>query len=90
MDFLRSGIRFASVDITNDNIKMRRTWGIEIPAACRIDLQGKFRLEHDKTSMANMAFALIDEEYADMKTKFHNDQHKIGRASCRERVCLYV
>ena len=27
--------------------------------------------------MANMAFALIDEEYADMKTKFHKDQHKL-------------
>jgi DNA polymerase elongation subunit (family B) len=77
MEFLlRSGIHFASVDITNDKIKMRRTWGIEIPAACHIDLQGKFRLEHDKTSMANMAAAVIDEEYADMKTKFPKDQHK--------------
>ena len=76
MEFLRSGIHFVSVDITNDKIKMRRTWGIEIPAACHIDLQGKFRLEHDKTSMANMAAAVIDEEYAGMKTKFPKDQHK--------------
>ena len=76
MEFLRSGIHFISVDITNDKIKMRRTWGIEIPAACHIDLQGKFRLEHDKTSMANMAAAVIDEEYAGMKTKFPKDQHK--------------
>ena len=78
MEFLlRSGIHFASVDITNDKIKMRRTWGIEIPAACHIDLQDKFRLQHDKTGMADMAAAVIDEEYADMKTKFHNDQHKL-------------
>ena len=76
MDFLRSGIRFASVDIRNDKIKMRKTRDIEIPAACHIDLQDIFKLEHDRTSMASMAVALIDEQYADMKTKFHKDQHK--------------
>jgi hypothetical protein len=76
MEFLRSGIYFASVDITNDKIKMRRTWGIEIPAECHIDLQGRFRLEHDKTSMADMAAALIDEHYAHMKTKFPKSGHK--------------
>ena len=26
--------------------------------------------------MASMAVVLIDEQYADMKTKFHKDQHK--------------
>ena len=56
---------------------MRRTWGIEIPAACHIDIQRIFKLKHDKTSMADMAFTLIDEEYADMKTKLPNDQHKL-------------
>ena len=76
MEFLRSGIYFASVDITNDKIKMRCTWGIEIPAECHIDLQGRFRLEHDKTSMADMAAALIDEHYTDMKTKFPKSGHK--------------
>ena len=76
MNFLRSGIRFASVDIRNDKIKMRKTWDIEISVACHIDLQDIFKLEHDRTSMARMAVALIDEQYADMKTKFHKDQHK--------------
>ena len=69
MDFLRSGIHFASVDITNDKIKMRRTWGLEIPSACHIDLQRIFRLDRDKTGMADMAVAVIEEDdYADMKT----------------------
>ena len=78
MDFLRSGIHFASVDITNDKIKMRRTWDLEIPAACHIDLHALFRLNHDKTGMADMAVAVIDEdEYADMKTRFPKDQHKL-------------
>jgi len=78
MEFLCSrGIYFASVDISNDKIKMSRTWGIEIPAECHIDLQSKFRLEYDKTSMADMAAALIDEDYADMKRKFPKSQHKL-------------
>jgi hypothetical protein len=76
MEFLCSGIYFANVDITNDKIKMRRTWGIEILAECHIDLQGRFRLEYDKTSMANMAALLIDEEYADMKRKFPQSGHE--------------
>ena len=76
MEFVRSGIYFASVDITNDKIKMRSTWGIEIPADRHIDLQGRFKLEHDKTSMADMAAALIDEEYAGMKKKFPKSGHK--------------
>ena len=77
MDFLRSGIHFASVDITNDKIKMRRTWGIQIPSTCHIDLQDLFRLDHVKTGMADMAVALIDDAYADMKTGFDKDQHKL-------------
>ncbi|KAI4983421.1 hypothetical protein ZWY2020_023913 [Hordeum vulgare] len=39
MDFLRSGITFASVDIRNDKLKMRHSFGIEIPAGCLVDLQ---------------------------------------------------
>jgi hypothetical protein len=76
MDFLRSGIHFASVDITNDKIKMRRTWGLEIPSACHIDLQRIFKLENDKTGMADMAVAVIEEDdYAEMKTGFPKEQH---------------
>ncbi|KAI4978367.1 hypothetical protein ZWY2020_014921 [Hordeum vulgare] len=76
MDFLRSGIHFASVDITNDKPNMRRNFGIEIPAECHIDLQGLFQLEYPRTSMADMAAALIDEEYHDMKRAFPKSQHK--------------
>uniref|UniRef100_A0A8I6XJ04 3'-5' exonuclease domain-containing protein n=1 Tax=Hordeum vulgare subsp. vulgare TaxID=112509 RepID=A0A8I6XJ04_HORVV len=77
MDFLRSGITFASVDIRNDKLKMRHSFGIEIPAGCLVDLQTVFRLRHDRTSMAHMAVALIDEGYGDMKTSFPKFQHKL-------------
>uniref|UniRef100_A0A8I7BA24 Uncharacterized protein n=1 Tax=Hordeum vulgare subsp. vulgare TaxID=112509 RepID=A0A8I7BA24_HORVV len=77
MEFLRSSIYFASIDITNDKIKMRHTWGIEIPAECHVDLHGRFRLEPDKTSMAHMAAVLIDGEYTDMNTKFPKPWHKL-------------
>uniref|UniRef100_A0A8I6XI71 3'-5' exonuclease domain-containing protein n=1 Tax=Hordeum vulgare subsp. vulgare TaxID=112509 RepID=A0A8I6XI71_HORVV len=77
MDFLRSGITFASVDIRNDKLKMRHNFGIEIPAGCLVDLQTVFRLQHERTSMAHMAVALIDEEYGDMKTSFPKSQHKL-------------
>uniref|UniRef100_A0A8I6X6Y3 3'-5' exonuclease domain-containing protein n=1 Tax=Hordeum vulgare subsp. vulgare TaxID=112509 RepID=A0A8I6X6Y3_HORVV len=77
MDFLRSGITFATVDIRNDKLKMRHSFGIEIPAGCLVDLQTVFRLRHDRTSMAHMAVALIDEEYGDMKISFPKSQHKL-------------
>ena len=88
MDFLRnSGITFASVDINNDKIKMKKTWNIVIPAAYHIDLQDLFRLKHNQTSMANMAVALIDEEYADMKSKFRNDDlHKNWEKTPLDRI----
>lgn len=76
MDFLRSGINFASVDLTNDKIKMKHIWGLEIPSACHIDLQAIFRLEHLKTGMAAMASAVIDEHaYKDMKKRLNSGQH---------------
>uniref|UniRef100_A0A8I6YF46 3'-5' exonuclease domain-containing protein n=1 Tax=Hordeum vulgare subsp. vulgare TaxID=112509 RepID=A0A8I6YF46_HORVV len=77
MDFLRTGITFATVDIRNDKLKMRHNFGIEIPAGCLVDLQTVFRLPHDRTSMAHMAVALIDAEYGDMKTSFPKSQHKL-------------
>uniref|UniRef100_A0A8I6YMJ2 3'-5' exonuclease domain-containing protein n=1 Tax=Hordeum vulgare subsp. vulgare TaxID=112509 RepID=A0A8I6YMJ2_HORVV len=77
MEFLRSGVTFASVDIRNDRLKMRHSFGIEIPAGCLVDLQTIFRLRHDRTSMAHMAVALIDESYGDMKTSFPKYQHKL-------------
>ena len=76
MDFLRSGIYFASVDITNDKIAMKRTWGIEIPAECHIDLQDMFKLDRERIGMADMASALIDEEYMMMMKNFPKTGHK--------------
>uniref|UniRef100_A0A8I6XTD1 3'-5' exonuclease domain-containing protein n=1 Tax=Hordeum vulgare subsp. vulgare TaxID=112509 RepID=A0A8I6XTD1_HORVV len=77
MEFLRSGVTFAPVDIRNDRLKMRHSFGIEIPAGCLVDLQTIFRLRHDRTSMAHMAVALFDESYGDMKTSFPKYQHKL-------------
>ena len=86
MDFLRSGITFATVDITNDKLKMRYSFGIEIPTGCLIDLQTVFRLRHVRTSMAHMAVALIDEEYGDMKTSFPKSQHKLWEKAPLDRI----
>uniref|UniRef100_A0A8I6Y0Y5 3'-5' exonuclease domain-containing protein n=1 Tax=Hordeum vulgare subsp. vulgare TaxID=112509 RepID=A0A8I6Y0Y5_HORVV len=77
MEFLRSGVTFASVDIKNDRLKMRHSFGIEIPAGCLVDHQTIFKLRHDRTSMAPMAVALIDDSYADMKTSFPKSQHRL-------------
>ena len=77
MEFLRSGVTFASVDIRNDRLKMRHSFGIEIPAGCLVDIQMIFKLQHDRTSMARMAVALIDDSYADMKTSFPRSQHRL-------------
>ena len=77
MYFLCSGIHFSSVDITNDKIKMERTWpGIEIPSPYHIDLQAIFKLEHLKTGMFAMASVVLDEDaYKDMKKSFKSGQH---------------
>ena len=90
MDFLvNSGIRFASVDITNDKIKMMHTWGIEIPADCHIDLQDLIQLRYpEKTGMADMAAVLIDQEYAGMQKKFPKKQHKLWEKNPLDRINL--
>ena len=86
MDFLRSGITLASVDIRNDKLKMRHNFGIEIPADCLIDPQEEFRLRHERTLMAHMTVALINEEYADMKTKFPKSQHRLWEKTPLDRI----
>ena len=75
MDILcNSGIRFASVDINNDKIKMRKSFNIQIPSAFHTDLQDIFRSRHQNwNSMVHMAVDLIDHYYADMKSKI--DKH---------------
>ena len=90
MDFLvNNGIHFASVDITNDKIKMMSTWGIEIPADCHIDLQDLIQFRYaEKTGMADMAAVLIDPEYAGMKKKFPKEQHWFWEKNCLDRINL--
>ena len=79
MDFLvNSGFDFVSVDITNDQMKMMRTWNIKIPEDHYIDLQGLIHFDEqdgDKTGMAHMATAFIHEGYERMKKKFHKRNH---------------
>jgi hypothetical protein len=81
MDFLRSGVHFASVDIRNDKIAIKQSWNIEIPAECHIDLQDLFKLDRDRTGMADMAASLIDSSYKVMKQKFPSIQHKFWEKS---------
>jgi hypothetical protein len=76
MDFLRSGVHFASVDIRNDKIAIKQSWNIEIPTQCHIDLQDLFKLDRDRTGMADMAASLIDSSYKGMKKEFPSVQHK--------------
>ena len=79
MDFLvNSGLDFVSVDITNDQVKMKHTWDIEIPEDHYIDLQDLMHFEEKeggKTGMAQMATAYIHQRYEEMKTKFKKSNH---------------
>ncbi|XP_051221343.1 uncharacterized protein [Lolium perenne] len=76
MDFLCSGVHFASVDIRNDKIAIKQSWNIEIPNECHIDLQDLFKLDRDRTGMADMAATLIDSSYKGMKKESPSVQHK--------------
>ena len=79
MDFLvNNGFDFVSVDITNDQMKMERTWNFEIPEDHYIDLQDLIHFEEKegKTGMAPMATAFIHQEYDAMKAKFPKSNHQ--------------
>ena len=52
-----------------------QSWGIEIPDECHIDLQGLFKIHRERTGIADMVAALIDEEYKKMKTNFPKRGH---------------
>ena len=78
MDFLvNSSLHSVSVDITKDQMKMMRTWDIEIPEDCYIDLQDLIHFDEQdgKTVMAHMSTAYIHEDYARMKEKFPKKNH---------------
>ncbi|XP_051211314.1 uncharacterized protein [Lolium perenne] len=68
--------QWSSVDIRNDKKAMEERWNIEIPGECHIDLQDLFKLQRDRTGMADMAAALIDKSYGGMKKEFPSSQHK--------------
>ncbi|KAM0910743.1 hypothetical protein ACQ4PT_013939 [Festuca glaucescens] len=88
MDFLRSGVHFASVDIRNDKIAMKQIWNIEIPSHYHIDLQDLFKLERDRTGMADMAASLIDKSYKGMKKEFPSVQHKFWEKNLLDEINL--
>ncbi|KAM0839333.1 hypothetical protein ACQ4PT_060402 [Festuca glaucescens] len=88
MDFLRSGVHFASVDIRNDKIAMQQSWNIEIPSQYHIDLQDLFKLERDRTGMADMAAGLIDMSYKGMKKEFPSVQHKFWEKNPLDEINL--
>ncbi|KAK1573514.1 hypothetical protein QYE76_059303 [Lolium multiflorum] len=88
MDFLRSGVHFASVDIRNDKIAIKQSWNIEIPSQYHIDLQDLFKLERDRTGMADMAASLIDISYKGMKKEFPSIQHKFWEKNPLDEINL--
>ncbi|KAM0825464.1 hypothetical protein ACQ4PT_069539 [Festuca glaucescens] len=88
MDFLCSGVHFASVDIRNDKKAMKQSWNIEIPSQCHIDLQDLFKLERDRTGMADMADGLIDKSYKGMKKEFPSEQHKFWEKNPLDEINL--
>ena len=79
MDFLvNSGFDFVSVDITNDQMKMKHTLDIEIHEDHYIDLQDLIHFDEqdgEKTGMAHMATAFIHQRYEEMKKKFDKRNH---------------
>ncbi|KAK1663127.1 hypothetical protein QYE76_016025 [Lolium multiflorum] len=83
-----SGVHFASVDIRNDRIAMQRSWNIEIPIQYHIDLQDLFKLERDRTGMADMAAGLIDMSYKGMKKEFPSVQHKFWEKNPLDEINL--
>ncbi|KAM0865985.1 hypothetical protein ACQ4PT_042878 [Festuca glaucescens] len=83
-----SGVHFASVDIRNDKKAMKQSWNIEIPSECHIDLQDLFKLERDRTGMADMVASLIDTTYKGMKKEFPSSQHKFWEKKPLDEINL--
>ncbi|KAK1694323.1 hypothetical protein QYE76_011020 [Lolium multiflorum] len=83
-----SGVHFASVDIRNDKIAIKQSWNIEIPSQYHIDLQDLFKLERDRTGMADMAASLIDISYKGMKKEFPSIQHKFWEKNPLDEINL--
>ncbi|XP_071680524.1 uncharacterized protein [Lolium perenne] len=80
--------QWSSIDIRNDKKTMKESWNIEIPGECHIDLQDLFKLERDRTGMANMAVALIDKTYKGMKKEFPSSQHKFWEKKPLDEINL--
>ncbi|CAM0907490.1 unnamed protein product [Alopecurus aequalis] len=73
-DFFRfSGVKFASVDTSNDKLVLGRTWNFCIPDENYEDIQDLYYdvYKQKKAGMAPMAEQLIDPWYKDMKKKHY-------------------
>ena len=76
-EFLQhKGICFTTVDIRGDSIRFARD-GIKIPEHNWIDIQDmiNFNGPGKRTGMGDLAAAIIDPSYNDMKTKFPTRSH---------------
>ena len=73
-DFFREGgVKFASVDTSNDKRVLGRTWNFSIPDENYEDIQDLYYdvYKQKKAGMAPMAEKLIDPFYQDMKKKHY-------------------
>lgn len=76
-EFLQhKGICFTTVDISGDSRRFARD-GIKIPEHNWIDIQDmiNFNGPGNRTGMGDLAAAIIDPSYKDMKTKFPTSSH---------------
>ncbi|XP_051212060.1 uncharacterized protein [Lolium perenne] len=80
--------QWSSVDIRNDKIAMKQSWNIDIASQYHIDLQDLFKLEPDRTGMADMANSLIDKSYKGMKKEFPSVQHKFWEKNPLDEINL--
>ena len=78
VEFLQCrAITFASVDIRIDKIMLGRAW-ISIPYEHHVDIQKQFRIKGggERDSMADLAAAIIDPLYKNMKKSFPKEKHQ--------------
>ena len=77
-EFLQyKGVKFSTVDIRGDSLRLA-AHGIEIPVDIWIDIQDRinFNGRGNRTSMGDLAAAIIDPSYSTMKEDFPSESHK--------------
>ena len=78
VDFLqRKAVTFTSVDTRNDKTMLARAW-IKIPDERHVDIQRLFCIKGggERDSMADLAAAIIDPSYKNMKKSFPKEKHQ--------------